>query len=159
MSELHFVTDFHSTAGKSWTTYTVCPRYNTVCGVHDMWPRYKRSALYSICCSNRDGRGAVARSRMRLDDTGCSNLQTWGAMSRWMCGVTKIDGIRNERSSGMTKVEKWRRVVRMDEKERQTETRVDGQCECGLEWEGIVSRGVAKLGWAEATCQINTDPT
>ena len=81
-------------------------------------------------------------------------------MSRWMCGVTKMDRIGNERirdnkggrniqESEEKRVEVARtsheKVLRIcgensdedgcgeEEKERKTEAEVDGQCKCGLE--------------------------
>ena len=46
--------------------------------------------------------------------------------------------------------------MRMDvseEKERQTEAEVDGQCKCGLEGEGTVGGRYAQPGGVEATCR------
>ena len=40
-----------------------------------------------------------------------------------------------------------------EEKERKTETEVDGQCKCGPEGEGTVEGGDARPDWVEATRQ------
>ena len=82
-------------------------------------------------------------------------------MLRWMCGVTRMDRVRNERIRGTTKVgeiskkmqnrtlkrdEEYvqKRLMRMDveerKKERKTEVEVDGQYKCGPHGEGTVGR-------------------
>ena len=45
-----------------------------------------------------------------------------------------------------------------EEKERKTEAEVDGQCKCGLEGEGTVRGGDARLRYVESTCKIRRPP-
>ena len=87
-------------------------------------------------------------------------------MLRWMCGVTRMDRVRNERIRGTTKVgeiskkmqnrtlkrdEEYvqKRLMRMDveerKKERKTEVEVDGQYKCGPHGEGNRKQQVGNI--------------
>ena len=72
-----------------------------------------------------------------------------------MCGVTKMDRIRNEIIRGTTKEgvsKECKNACGGDEEETKTEAGVDGHCECGLEGEETVGQGDTKPGRLKATC-------
>ena len=100
----------------------------------------------------------------------------------WMCGVTKMDGIRNERIRGTTKVGeisnkvqeirlKWyghvmrrdeeyvgKSVMMMDVEGRRRKGRLKWSCKCVLEGEGTVAEEMLNHGvWRQLVRYI--DPT